>query len=436
MAELALVCKKLGFAVSGSGQHIADQLLQKLKAGSIHAHQTYQPDHLDNDDIVVISPDIPSTNPEVRAAMQSGLEILAQAQLIQQLTDQQLRVVALGSSFVASLVAAGLSSPDQPTDIISQHQLAVSSLWPEIGAVHFSGQRRVVIDASLNPASAIDSAAEVFYYQPHILVLPDSNYQASQLKQLQHLFQDMAQLNAELTKDLSARLVLPESATKLKQLADKAGLAYVDYSSHPRVLHGATWQAKKTQRHAQGATFELYQGQKQCDVVTTHHSGSMAVDGLLMALATASLFHVSLQQTLFNLETSNGLHGQLEQRSSQPGKPTHFVAQAEVVEASTLAEGMHNLKAKAAANQGKLWLISAANLPDAPADVIIKLSSAKDNSRVDRATTAATPIYHLSGDEVKHFLQQNATASDYIVTVLDQPVGQQPPTWLPAQKLP
>src|SRR5690606_22422906 len=149
--------------------------------------------------VIVVSPDILANNPELVAAQKMGLEIVSLAQLIQQLSQDQFRIVVIGSSLASLSIATAISSAKQSVDLICQQLINPSINQHEISAVHYTGQPQVVIDASLQPASVIDKASQVLYYQPHLLVVadnPDQTWSTADYKNLLHLLKDMKQLGS------------------------------------------------------------------------------------------------------------------------------------------------------------------------------------------------------------------------------------------------
>lgn len=426
MTGLAIISKELGFAVSGSGKDIAPMLAQQLKRAGIHWYDRYATQHLPEDGVVVISPQLTKNNIELKQAIKQELEIVSQAQLIQQLSQNQQRLVVLGSSLAASHIHRVLQSASQTTvDYIGQ-QLKIDpqdSQHPK--AVFFQASPQLVIEASLDQASCLDLASQALYYQPHQLVVvspqPGYRHPVSYYKNLQHLLDDMV----DVESDITTRVFIVGQDKKTTDMVIRSGLGYVTCGQQST----DDWQARKVELLDHKTVAWLYQGKKQIDMISLMQSGQQALWSALAGIAVADSHGIDTTQALLSINSHDDLHYHQQHTTINPDNCLISL----LLDHRFITDLQYQLAAHRQANfkaeDQKVWLIALdqasdilANYPKAKEllpslDVLLIGQSNQVKAKPAHLTKAASAVYCMSIEQIIRFVQQNIGHNDVLFSI-------------------
>lgn len=169
MRGVALACRELGYAVTGTDEGAYPPGSDWLDEYRFTWWRKPDPAHLKGVTEVVISGHVMPDHPEVRAAQAKGLPLVSFAELIGRLTGKAERIVVAGThgkttttSLITWLLEASGQSPDfligiQPKNFDSSVRLAGGSV--------------AVIEGDEYRASQLEEVSKFAYYQPDILVL-------------------------------------------------------------------------------------------------------------------------------------------------------------------------------------------------------------------------------------------------------------------------
>lgn len=426
MTGLAMAAKELGFIVSGSGSSLSPSLAHQLKEAGLHYYDRYAASHLAEDCVVVISPDTPVNNPELQQARQRQLEIISQAQLIQQLSQNQQRLVVLGSSLAAAQIYQTLQVGGQTAvDYIGRQPLFPTQDNPQPRSVIFQASPQLVIEANLDPSSCLDQASQALYYQPHLLVIisPEDGYHhtVAYYKTLQHLLSDMVEVDCLLP----IRVILVGQDKKALDLVIRSGLTYQTGGLQAR----DDWQAKKIDYLPQKTVGWLYQGKQQIDMVSLPHLGQQALWSALASLAVDDLFQIDQSQALLAITGQSSLYYQGRHWSREPDNRLVQILLDQYFTTDLQLHLAKHLQANPPAEEQHLWLILLDHHPQTVTryhrliaalphlDILLISDSAQPQLKLSQLTKTASAVYCMSIDQMVRFTRQNIGHNDLLLVV-------------------
>jgi UDP-N-acetylmuramate--alanine ligase len=117
MCGIAEVLINLGYAVQGSDLK-ANAVTRHLESLGAHVSIGHAPEHVRGADVIVVSSAVPSSNPEVTAALEQRIPVVARAEMLGELMRFRYAIAVAGThgkttttSLVASILAEGGEDP-------------------------------------------------------------------------------------------------------------------------------------------------------------------------------------------------------------------------------------------------------------------------------------------------------------------------------------
>lgn len=161
MSGIAQVFHRLGYQVSGSDLK-RSRYTRMLEEISIPVFFGHDPAHLDRPDAVVVSTAIPSSNPELAAAIERGIPIYQRAQMLAELMSMKRGIAVAGThgkTSTTSMIAHSLESLRLKPSFIVGGELN------DVGSNARSGEGPWLV------AEADESDGSLLYLHPEIAVI-------------------------------------------------------------------------------------------------------------------------------------------------------------------------------------------------------------------------------------------------------------------------
>lgn len=178
--DLALTIREKGYEVSASGESLAESTITRLhEAGCVCYGSGWFPEHLNKDlQAVVLGTYVKKDNPELLRAKELGVLIQSIPEFIFERTRTKTRVVVAGSRGKKTIISMLVSA-------LKRQKLAFDyALTSEVPVlpdrIHSSYESRIaIIEGDEHVTSALDSRIRLSFYRPHIAVLTNLNWMAT-----------------------------------------------------------------------------------------------------------------------------------------------------------------------------------------------------------------------------------------------------------------
>jgi UDP-N-acetylmuramate--alanine ligase len=190
MGGIAEVMHHIGYAVSGSDLQ-KNNMTRRLSALGIKIHQGHAPEHVQGNDVVIISSAVTEQNPEVQAARAQQIPVVPRAEMLGELMRFRQGIAIAGThgkttttSLIASILAeAGLD----PTFVIG-------------GRLNSVGTHASLGSGEYLVAEADESDASFLYLKPVMAVV--TNIDADHMETYQNDFNQLRQTFIEFLRSL------------------------------------------------------------------------------------------------------------------------------------------------------------------------------------------------------------------------------------------
>lgn len=299
MSGLAIASKQAGFKVSGVDSSAYPPTTEALAEAGIHYHTSYDPEHLEDEMVVILANAITEDNIELQAAMKRKLPILSFPQLIEQLTAKQHRIVVTGThgkTTTSTLIGWMLETAKQKPDVIT----GMSSRYFG-GSVRLRGSKKVVIEGDEYSSSSLDHASKFLYYHPDVLVITSLEYDHPDLFE-----------NLEAIKSVFAHLIedMDENGVIVACGDDQEVLDLLQGVKQKVILYGMSngndWQVKNIEYGPNETIFTVYRGGQESETWTTPLAGEHNIKNAMAALVVADLEGVTTHEAAAAIHSFTG----------------------------------------------------------------------------------------------------------------------------------
>jgi UDP-N-acetylmuramate--alanine ligase len=300
MSAIAKVLLERGTAVSGSDLKTSRGTVALVAMGA-EVHEGHHARHIEGADLVVVSAAIPTTNPELAAAVTAGLKVMGRGEALAALLEGHRSVIVAGthgkttttSMIVSILRASGLD----PTFLVG-------------GGLNDSGTNARSGSDDLAVAESDESDGSFLLLHPHIAVVTNI-----EMDHVDH-WGSLDELNDAFATFLSSTdetgtVVVPAGSdieTKVRAIGKKV----ITFGA------GGDVDAAEPTNSGEATTFTLHAGQGTADV-HLHALGAHNVANALAAGAAALAIGLGLEEIAVGLAAFRGVERRFDHKGSVAG---------------------------------------------------------------------------------------------------------------------
>lgn len=299
MSGLAVAMKRAGHSVSGVAVNAYPPATDTLDQAGIHYHTSYDLDHVDDDQVVVLGNGIAPDNIELVEAQRRGSTIVSFPQLLEHLHHTERRIVVAGShgkttttTLISWLLQAAGLNPDFVIGMVSRN----------FGqSVRLEQSQVMVLEGDEYTASMLDATSKFMYYHPDILVVTSLEWDHpdvfASFTEVQTRFRQLIdQLPAQ------ALIIGCRDDHHVVELLEQSGRSVVWYG----LADGADWQARQIEFGPRETSFDLMVDSIWQCRLTMPLTGDHNVRNTLAALVAISTWNLDWDDLARGLGTFAG----------------------------------------------------------------------------------------------------------------------------------
>jgi UDP-N-acetylmuramate: L-alanyl-gamma-D-glutamyl-meso-diaminopimelate ligase len=309
MAALACLLQELGYAISGSDQHVYPPMSDFLRAKGIPIFEGYHADHLNpQPDLVVVGNAVSKTNPEVQAMEALGLPYCSMPQAINRFAARgKMQIVVTGthgktttSSFIAwMLYCAGLDPSFLIGGIVSNfnsNYRAGKGSW-------------IVLEGDEYDTAFFDKGPKFWHYSPSVAVLTSVEFDHADIfKDLEQIISVFGEMLARLPTQ--AALVAFDGDANIAGILPRSRGQHVGYGYDGQ----SQWRLGAVRIEPPKTLFDVYFQDQLFARFSTHMIGIHNLLNLLAGIAVGHHLKLSIDVIARALETFKGTRRRQEIR--------------------------------------------------------------------------------------------------------------------------
>ncbi len=297
MSGIARLLAEMGWHVSGSDL-VASLKTTALASLGIDVHIGHDVEHVAGADIVVFSAAVPQDNCEVAFARQNGIPVIARAEMLGRLMQDQHGIAVAGShgkTTTTSMIALVLERLGyDPSVVVGGEVLDID------GNGRLGSGPHLVVEAD-------ESDGSLVALSPHIAVI--TNIDADHLDH----YADLAAIKATFLSFMhqvhpNGLIITCADDLGLSRLVDEANHRHVDYGLERR----GRWWAENLQFSHFGSRSVIYRGHEKVGYLQLQVPGKHNVSNALAVLAVAEELGLAIPDTLAALGQFRGVHRRFE----------------------------------------------------------------------------------------------------------------------------
>lgn len=309
MAALACLLQELGYAVSGSDQHVYPPMSDFLRAKGIPIFEGYHADHLNpRPDLVVVGNAVSETNPEAQAMEALGLSYCSMPEAINRFAARgKEQIVVTGthgktttSSFIAWMLhCAGLDPSFLIGGIVSNfnsNYRAGKGGW-------------IVLEGDEYDTAYWDKGPKFWHYSPSVAVLTSVEFDHADIfKNLEQVTSVFGEMLARLAAQ--AALVAFDGDTNIDGILPRCKGQHVAYGHNGR----SHWRLGNVRIEPPNTLFDVYCQKQFFARFSTQMIGTHNLLNLLAGIAVGHHLKLSVGVIARALETFKGARRRQEIR--------------------------------------------------------------------------------------------------------------------------
>jgi UDP-N-acetylmuramate: L-alanyl-gamma-D-glutamyl-meso-diaminopimelate ligase len=177
--DLAIALKEKGYEISGSGEGLLNDRIQKLSETGIVYFPHWSSENIDkNIDFIVPAAHIQANNPEIRRAKELNLQIISIPEFVYHWTKSKTRVVIVGSKRkegLLSMIIYVLKKQKLSFDCFLNNPVPGLECIADLSY----NSRISIIEGDEWASSPIEKKHKLEFYRPHIALIPNIEWEAS-----------------------------------------------------------------------------------------------------------------------------------------------------------------------------------------------------------------------------------------------------------------
>jgi UDP-N-acetylmuramate: L-alanyl-gamma-D-glutamyl-meso-diaminopimelate ligase len=314
MGALASILQDLGYAVTGSDQHVYPPMSEFLRARGIVLSEGYNPIHLSyGPDLVVVGNAITKANPEVAQLRGMRLNYCSMPQAVNHFVagDKQQIVITgtHGKTTTASLVAWLLQAAGQDPSFM------IGGILANFDSNYRYGQGpAIVIEGDEYDTAFFDKGPKFLHYPPTIAIMTSVEFDHADI------FRDLAHVVSAFDQFLDrisakASLLAYDNDARIAQLVQGRACRHLAYGRKP----DSAWRLERVQLKPPWTIFDVVKQGHAWGRFRTRLCGVHNLYNILAAIAAVETFGVTPEAVAEGLAAFKGIKRRQEIRGIQNG---------------------------------------------------------------------------------------------------------------------
>lgn len=309
MGALACMLKEMGYAVTGSDQHVYPPMSDFLRGKGIHIFEGFNADHLAaRPDLVVVGNAVSKENPEAKAMQTLALPYCSMPQAINHFAAAGKRQIVVtgthGKTTTSSFIAWMLYCAQLDPSFLIGGILADFSSNYRVG-----GGSWIVLEGDEYDTAFFDKGAKFFHYTPDVAVLTSVEFDHADIfNDLDHVKQTFRKFLERLTPQ--ADLVAFDADENIAGLLPVVQCPIVGYGNRPNT----EWTLGEVRVAPPYTHFKVYHHGQQYGDFKTRMIGTHNLSNLLAGVAVADRLNIGGAALAHALESFKGVRRRQEVR--------------------------------------------------------------------------------------------------------------------------
>jgi UDP-N-acetylmuramate: L-alanyl-gamma-D-glutamyl-meso-diaminopimelate ligase len=317
MGSLAGLLKARGVRVTGSDQGLYPPMSTLLDTWGIRVHRGFRADHVleDPPDLVVIGNAVRAENPEARAAIDEGMNILSFPDALHQLAIEGKHSVVVagthGKTTTTSLVGSLLLHTGRdPSILVGGFAFDFDGSFREGAGDHF------VVEGDEYDTAFFDKTPKFLHYGARTVLLTSVEFDHADIyRDLDHVKDVFRQLVSGLPAD--GTIVAAVGDANVRDVLGDAACRVVGYGVGPE--GDPAWRASALEASPEGMAFRVERDGAAPVVARVPLHGRINVENALGALAVVDALGVPLEESVPALARFGGVKRRQEVRGEERG---------------------------------------------------------------------------------------------------------------------
>ena len=313
MGALACILKDLGYAVTGSDQHVYPPMSIFLEQKGIALSQGFRPENLAyGPDLVVVGNAVSKDNPEVVEMVRAGRYFCSMPQAVNAFTGKGKQTILVtgthGKTTTSSLIAWLLHCAGMGTSFV------IGGILANFNSNYFLGTGdTLVVEGDEYDTAFFDKGPKFMHYDPTIAVLTGVEFDHADIfKDLDHIKKAFSTFVSGLRSDATLMAFQPDR--NVDDVIQQATCKVYRYGNH-----GGDWAIKQVRIDAPWTLFDVTHANVLYGRFQTSMPGEHNLSNTLAAIAVADRLNIPKQAIQKALQSFKGVKRRQEIRGIKNG---------------------------------------------------------------------------------------------------------------------
>jgi UDP-N-acetylmuramate: L-alanyl-gamma-D-glutamyl-meso-diaminopimelate ligase len=314
MGALACMLREMGYAVTGSDQHVYPPMSEFLKAKGIPVHEGFQAAHLSGrPDLVIVGNAVTRDNPEAKAMQEMGLPFCSMPQAINRFAAAGKKQIVVtgthGKTTTASFIAWLLHCAGMDPSFL------IGGIVPDFDSNYRVGQGDwIVLEGDEYDTAFFDKGPKFLHYTPDAAVLTSIEFDHADIfTDLDHVKQSFRRFLERLAP--GATLVVHDQDPNIDAVLPGAHCRVTTYGNGP----SSDWAVGRVRIAPPFTHFEARHQGRRYGAFKTRMIGAHNLSNLLAGVAVGAHLNIAPDATARALAGFQGVRRRQEVRGIKNG---------------------------------------------------------------------------------------------------------------------